>query len=83
MAQLPMVKFQCGCIGFPPDSDGMSLLVKACDRTGCDPEITLFPRDMSGKTYTPHTDEDGLVDKLSRLVADGYRWQSLKRDLSI
>lgn len=79
MTQLPLVEFQCGCIGFLPDSDGKSLLVKACDHD-CAPEITLFTRDMSGKSHTPHSNGD-ITDKLSRLVADGHRWQRLKRDL--
>lgn len=39
------VKWSCGCIGFIINNSNW--VVKACDRSFPDPDIALFPRDMT------------------------------------
>ena len=88
-AMLPLVKYECGCIGFAPDPDsGDAVLMKACDREIDDPPIHLFVRNMKHKVFiTWDAGSDSLkqpgsfFQDLRRVVRDGYLWQQLKRDL--
>ena len=76
------VKFSCGCIGFPPNTEGKSVIVKACDGEG---EICFYDRfithsDGSPKSFEPlDSDTDkSIQNDISRTIQDGHKWFELK-----
>lgn len=86
-----LVKFSCGCIGFPmrtPDDEGAeALLITRCDddNRGDDPyyqDFYLGYRDFMGtKAYTPLPEEREreIVQDLQRLLRDGYALRATRR----
>jgi len=81
-----LVKFDCGCIGFAPDSDGRATIIKNCDNTG-DPtnDICFFERHMLTsknilKAFSPLT-EIGIGQiktQIQSLISDGYKFREIK-----
>jgi hypothetical protein len=86
-----LVKFECGCIGFPPRTPvaegAEALLITRCDN---DPygyeehpeEFYLGYRDFMGdKSYAPLSEEREreIVQDLQALLSDGYALRATRR----
>jgi hypothetical protein len=73
-----LVKYSCGCIGFPPEPEGKSLLLRVCDSPKS-PYGTNY-RDMEGKSHEPLGVEEvkGRLSTLSDLADDGYQYRELR-----
>lgn len=76
-----LVRFDCGCVGLhgvQGVAEGHTLLVLACDAE--DRAVSLFPRDMSGKTHEPISEDRarGLVREMEALLQDGYKFRTLR-----
>lgn len=76
------VKFSCGCVGFPPGSDGYAVVVHPCDVADTDywEPLSFSRRDIDGKGYEPLPPEaeENLLHDLARLMGDGYRFRRIK-----
>jgi hypothetical protein len=79
-----LVKFSCGCIGFPPEGSGElaeALLLQACDTEHWDFDLMFSKRSfMGGKTFEP-LDADAeavLLCEISKLVSDGHKFRRIQ-----
>ena len=80
-----LVKYECGCIGFPPHGDDV-VLVQCCDRDGQDDDIMVIcasparVEKLTKEGFTPL--EDGgqaeFVNEIGRLIHEGYKYRSIK-----
>ena len=76
------VKYECGCIGFPPKENGFAIIIKPCDEDG---ELTFSDRDVrKNKIVMPYTElsEIGVGEfktQIQRLMYDGYKFRDIKR----
>lgn len=69
------VKYECGCIGFPPDEHGDAIIVQCCDNDG-ERSISFFRRCMKNnngevRSFTPLTETgEGIVlTDIQRVIA--------------
>lgn len=79
-----LVKYSCGCIGFPPNKSGNAWIVKQCDRDAYSNEFGLFIRSIEDKSYENLSEyaENELSQKLSKLIDEGYGLRQIKSILS-
>ncbi len=74
-------KFSCGCIGTYPDADGNAYCINACDRDSQDNELSLYKTATKfiGKSYEPlaATEEEDLLNKMGRLIYEGYKFRAI------
>lgn len=87
-----LVKFSCGCIGFLPTHTDEAWIIRACDTDWHDNEYGLFLRTHMGlsdtiapKTFEPLSEEEEKkhLEALSRLIAEGYCFRTLKSIMGI
>jgi hypothetical protein len=76
-----IVRFDCGCVGLvgiQGVKEGQHLLLQACDAD--DNSLGLFSRDMDGKAHAPISEEKarGLIQEMSRLMSEGYKFRTIK-----
>lgn len=78
---MKLVKYDCGCIGFPPMSDGSSVLISVCDRD-CfgDYSGAFSTRKMNSRAYEELHEElcKEHADKLASLIDDGYAMRTVR-----
>lgn len=77
-------KYDCGCIGSAPDSEGLALIVVACDSEGDNVYCFSFRGGFNTKqakalTRAEHIE---LVGNIRELIIDGYNLRRVKRLLS-
>lgn len=74
-----LVKFECGCIGFPPDEKRKAWIVVGCDNDGHSPLISLFLREID-KSFAPISREDEAIifRTISELIRDGHSFQEIR-----
>ena len=76
-----LVRFECGCIGFPAER-GQTLLIEACDSP--DGNLTLFSRKLgeidTSKAFVALSEEEEqhYVDRLASLIRGGYDLHAVK-----
>ena len=80
-----LVKYKCGCIGFPPHVDDV-VLVKCCDADIQDDDINLRcaspsrVEKLKREGFTPL--EDGgqaeFVNEIGNLIHAGYKFRSIR-----
>jgi hypothetical protein len=80
MIGLPLVEYECGCIGLAPDAQGRILLVQ---NSGApyDNDMALYEADHhEGKRYVPLAEDRAirLTQELNKLVQQGYRFRDIK-----
>jgi len=76
-----LVRFKCGCVGFPPEENGYAVIVSACDVSGDTSPRCLVPREIErGNVYSPLTpvEEKALIKELDLLLYDGWKFRELK-----
>jgi hypothetical protein len=76
-----MVRFECGCVGFPPrdsTAEAKALLIQLCDDdqwtfSGVDVDFD-YRSHMGAKSYTPldPVEEQRLVEAVQSLMSGGY-----------
>lgn len=75
-----LVRYDCGCVGFPqiPGSTE-AWIVECCS----DKDLALFVRDMDGKKKELLTLEDShpYLENLARFVELGHRYLELRHEL--
>ncbi len=78
---VPLVQYECGCKGFPPDGVGQALLIQTCDRDRDDSDLPYcVSRDMSDQisrgpiTPLPSERITEFINNLNRVcrAADNY-----------
>ena len=80
---LKLFKFECGCIGFEPDSEGKAICVQACDADWTD-DAYYISREAShrtiGKAFEPLPEAmcQEITTELGHLVRDGYRFRKIR-----
>ena len=81
---MTLVRYECGCWGFPPGEDGLSLIFLVCDGEG-GKRMTFESRDMHGVTYSilGNPEVGILTNNMARIIGDGYKLRSLKEILEI
>jgi hypothetical protein len=80
--KLPLVEYECGCIGFAP-CEGEIVIVQ-----GSDGDIGLgndAPISHAGKSYEPADPAviERLADEMARLLAWGNRFRDIRYALGI
>lgn len=79
--QLPLVKYECDCIGFAPASDGSVILVLDSDG-----DLGFYDGTVShaDKPYVPLAPEyaSRITATINRNIALGVRYAEALRDLS-
>ena len=88
---MELVKYDCGCIGFKPDSKGNATIIKVCDNNNGDSYGVLM-RPMTStkrgveiiKKYTALSEEEHIhiSTNIHSLISDGYRFREIKRLLT-
>jgi hypothetical protein len=78
-----LVRYNCGCIGFRPDTDGNAMFIKCCDGPAGHDELEIFERNSEGKSFQPipRELENELLGKLSVKVSNGYRLEEMRQIL--
>lgn len=85
-----IVRYECGCIGFPPDANDQALILKACDHDGrydlgeghCFSFRGGFSRSKIVESLSS-TDLGKLVTEIACLIGDGERLREVRMLLSI
>ena len=82
---LPLVRYECGCVGFKPNFEGYAVLLYACDWREGEPMLTMFSRDMSGKTMENLLDcwKIRYGEKMCRYIYNGHRFLEIQMNLGI
>jgi hypothetical protein len=77
---VPLVKFKCGCLGFPPHKDGYAILLETCDHRVEDPQLWGGARNMEGKTFEPLKPEERvrLWTAVFETIGKGNRFDQIK-----
>lgn len=77
---LPLVKYECGCIGFPPVESGEALIIDHCD-AGVGENLCFANKPgMNQKTWLDLSEEEAveLTESIRQLVFRGHKWNNLK-----
>jgi len=80
-----LVRFSCGCVGTKPVNDQVWCFI-SCDRAYEDNEIHIYIREsLVKKQFEPISaeEEHELITKISDLVHNGYKFQSIQRILGV
>jgi hypothetical protein len=82
----PIVRYNCGCIGFKPNTitDGpmFAICLKVCDDDK--PEYVMVYRDMQGHTFEPIEENEAkqIFKEISALIRDGNILRQIKNLLA-
>ena len=68
---VPLVKFRCGCVGFPPSKQGFAVILEACDAHHDDPALFGGARDMQDKSYESLSPE--MRDRVVKMMETAFR----------
>lgn len=75
-----LVRFDCGCVGFRPNENNQSLLVKFCDADNS--EMSFAERSMTVGFKPLDTDaENAILCTIADQVAKGYKFDSIRNIL--
>jgi len=94
--QFPLVRYECGCIGFLPDGNGNAVIIDSCTKDVGDADLCFFMRPMTRtvrgkkneyeiKPFQSLEDEERqkYFVRLQSLIRDGHLWQELRRNLKV
>lgn len=82
-----IVKYSCGCIGIPIDTEGRCICISACDRDYyTDDPLSFYIREMGGEKYSSSTplspeEQETMIRDVGTLMADGYQMRSLATNI--
>ena len=76
---MPIVKYQCGCIGIPLEGSlpGTCLLISNCEDIEEPMSITVNTQDQSYRLNAKEAEE--ATEEIRQLIRDGRRFRKLKR----
>ena len=80
-----LVKYRCGCIGFPPNGNDV-VLFKCCDKDIQDDEIMVIcasparVEKLTKEGFTPLEDsgQAEFVNEIGLLIHEGYKFRHIK-----
>lgn len=81
---MEIVAYDCGCVGFSPDENGMAIILSICDSENgeiiCFSERSMKNANGSIKKYKPITETSfgELKVKIAFLIADGYKYREIR-----
>ena len=91
-ALLPLVKYECGCIGFEPNGAMCAVLVTCCDSDYREARFGLYPRQMTNgnndnlrlKSFEPLSQEETIkiMQKMGVLLYDGWALSEIRRHIN-
>jgi len=79
-----LVKYQCGCIGFPPDKQGRAVIIVSCDREFGDPDVSMYWRSIGVEKSRVAVDADeagSVAGRLAGIVGIGNVAREALRNL--
>jgi hypothetical protein len=83
MIGLPLVQYECGCIGLAPDAQGR-ILIMMDSGSPCDNDMGFWQAEHhEEKRYLPMPEDRAiaLTQELNKLVQEGYRFRDIKHAL--
>jgi hypothetical protein len=86
---MQLVKYECGCIGLPPDASNWAIIFRTCDYDGRDDGTCVIRRNMSSSTPDGKRSFKGLseeesqqvLSRLGQLVYLGHEMEHLRHIL--
>ena len=81
-ASIKLVRFGCGCVGFAPIQEGKALVLEYCNKDWHDDpfHINFAGVNKANTPGSPLSEEETkeYIDKLNGLLADGYKFRTIK-----
>ena len=73
-----LVKYECGCVGLPPNENKQALIVYSCDNE--EPYGIGYLDDFSVESFEPlpHEQVERVLRELNRLVSQGYMLRAVR-----
>jgi hypothetical protein len=79
-----LVRFGCGCIGFPPEKDKIVLVRRCGDMpVGLSIEVPnyILPENLPGTPLTQEH-ENRIFEEIASWISNGYKFRDLKQLLA-
>ena len=82
-----LVQFECGCIGFPPDKDGMAWIIKSCDNeffektSMCNRSLVNYNNGETNiKSFVPieKAEVEDIFKEMQQLIMDGHDFRQIQ-----